>query len=83
MRVTVQTMEDQLINAQINYSIGTMEIDPEMDLSTIRMETGGKTETFLVLNRLQGETSHKTTPIANQEVINLTTPRAADLTIDL
>ena len=28
MVLTVQTMEDHLINAQINYSIGTMETDP-------------------------------------------------------
>ena len=83
MGLTAQTMEDHLINAQINHSIETMEIDPEMDLSTIRKETGGIMETFLVLHRLQGETSHKINPIANQEVINLTTLRSADLTIDL
>ena len=54
-----------------------------MDLSAIRIETGGTMETFLLLHRPQGETSHKTIPIVNQEVINLKTLRSADLTIDL
>ena len=83
MGLTTQTMEDHLINAQINHSKETREIDPEMDLSTIRMETGGKMETILFLHQIQEETSHKTIPIANQEVINPATSRSADLTIDL
>ena len=83
MGITAQTMEDQLINAKINHSIETMEIDPEMDPSTIRMETGGPTETFLAPHQTQEETSHKIIPTANQEVINLTTLRSADLTIKL
>ena len=81
--ITVRMMEDHMTNAQISHSIETMETDLEMNLSTIRTETGGTRETFLVLHRLQGETSHKIIPIANQEVINLTTLRSADLTIDL
>ena len=76
-------MEDHLINAQINHSIESMEIDPEIDLSTIRMETGGRMETFLVLHQIQEETSHKIVSIANQEVVNSTTLRSTDLTIDL
>ena len=59
MGITTQTMEDHLINAQINHSIETMEIDPEMDPSTIRMETGGPMETFLAPHQIQEETSHK------------------------
>ena len=78
-----QTMEDHLINAQISHSIETMEINLEMDLLTTRMGTGETTEIFLVPHRLKEETSHKITPIANQEVINLTILHSADLTIDL
>ena len=76
-------IEDHMTNAQIIDSIETMETVPEMNLSTIRMGTGGTMETFLVLHRLQGETSQKIIPIAHQEVINLTTLRSTDLTIDL
>ena len=50
-------MEDHMINAQINHSIETVETDLEMDLSIIR--TRETMETFLVLLRLKGETSHK------------------------
>ena len=83
MGLIAQTMEHQLINAQFSRSKETMEIYPEVDLSATRMETGGIMETFLVLHQIQENTSHKITPIANQEVINLTTLRTADLTIDL
>ena len=83
MGITAQTMEDHLINAQINHSIETMEIDPEMNPSTIRMETGGPMETFLAAHQIQVETSHKIIPTANQEEINLTTLHSADLTINL
>ena len=83
MRITAQTMEDHLINAQINHSIETMEIDPEKYPSTIRKETGGPMETFLAPHQIQEETSHKIIPTANQEVINLTTLRSADLTLNL
>ena len=76
-------IEDHMTNVQISHSIEAMEIDPEMNLSTIRMGTGGTMETYLVFHRPQGETSHKITSIANPEVINLTTLRSADLTIDL
>ena len=59
------------------------DIDLEMDLSTTRMGTGETMEIFLVLHRFKEATSYKTTPIANQEVINLTTLLSADLTTDL
>ena len=80
---TIRMIEDHMTNAQISHSIEAMETVPEMNLSTIRMETGGTVETFLVLHLPKGETSHKITPIANPEVINPTTLRSADLTIDL
>ena len=60
-----------------------MEIDPHMNLSRTRMGTGGRMETSLVLHQIQEGTSHKTIPIANQKMNNLTTLRSADLTIDL
>ena len=80
---TVRMIDDHLTNAQISHSIETMEIDPEMDPSTIRMEAGGTMGTFPVLHQIQEETSHRTFPIAHQEMNNLTTLRPADLTIDL
>ena len=76
-------IEDQLISAQISHLIETMETDPDMNLSTTRMGTGGTMETFLVLHQIQEETSHNTIPIAHQEMNNPTTLRSADLTIDL
>ena len=75
-------IEDHMINAQISHLREAMETDPEMNLSTIRMGTGGTMETFLFLHQIREETSHKTIPIGNQEMINLTTLRSADLTID-
>ena len=83
MGIIAQTIEDPLINAQISHSIEAMETDLEMSLSTIRMKTGETMEIFLVLHRLKGETSHKIIPIANQEMINLTTLLSVGLTIDL
>ena len=80
---TVRIIDDHLTNAQISHLIETMETDPDMNLSTTRMGTGGTMETFLVLHQIQEETSHKTIPIARQEMNNLTTLRSADLTIDL
>ena len=80
--IIAQTMEDPLINAQVSHLIEAMEIDPEMDLSTTRVGTGGKMESSLVLHRIKGETSHKVTHIAKQEMTNLTTLLSADLTID-
>ena len=80
---TVRIIDDHLINAQISHLIEIMETDPDMNLSTTRMGTGGTIETFLVLHQIQEETSHKTIPIAHQEMNNLTTLRSADLTIDL
>ena len=56
---TLRMIEDHMTNAQISHSIEAMETDPERNLSTIRMGTGGTMETFLVLRRLQGETSLK------------------------
>ena len=82
MGTTVRMIEDHLTNAQISHLIETMETDPDMNLSTTRMGTGETMEIFLVLHQIQEETSRKTTPIANYEMINLTTLRSADLTID-
>ena len=81
--VTIRIIEDHMKNTQINHSIETMEIDLELDLSTMRMETGETLEIFLVLHRLKGETSPKTIHTPNQEVTNLTILLSADLTIDL
>ena len=80
---TIQTMEDHLINAKISPSKETIEIDLEMHLSTIRTEVVVTMGTFLVLHRLQGETSHKINHTAKQGVIHLTTLPFADLTTDL
>ena len=80
---TVQTIDDHLINVQISHLIETMETDPDLNLSTTTMGAGGTMGTFLVLHQIQEETSHKTTPIAHQEITNLTTLPSADLTIDL
>ena len=83
IETTVRTIDDHLINVQISHLIETMETDPDMNLSTTRMGTGGTMGTFLVLHQIQEETSHKTIPIAHQEMNNLTTAHSADLTIDL
>ena len=80
---TVRTIDDHSTNVQISHLIETMETDPDMNLSTTRMGTGGTMGTFLVLHQTQGETSHKTIPIANQEMNNLTISHSADLTLDL
>ena len=53
MGITIRAMEDHMITAQTHHATETMETDLEMDLSTIRMGTGGTMETFLVLHRLQ------------------------------
>ena len=81
MGIIAQTMGDPLSNAQTSHSIEMMVIDLEMDLPTTRLRTGETMGILLVL-QLKEETSHKTTPIANQEVINLTTLRSADMTTD-
>ena len=83
MRTVVRTTEYHMINVQTSHSIEIREIDLELNLSTTRMGNGETMKIFLVLHRLKEETSHKTTLIANQEVINLKTPRSADLTIDV
>ena len=77
IETTVRTIDDHLINVQISHLIETMETDPDMNLSTTRMGTS------LVLHQIQEETSHKTIPIAHQEMNNLTTLRPAGLTFDL
>ena len=82
-KTTVRTIDDHLINVQISHLIETLETDPDMNLSTTRMGTGGTMGTFLVLHQIQEETSHKTIPITHQEMNNLTTSHSADLTIDL
>ena len=83
MRTIARTTEEHTINAQNSHSIEKMEIDLEMDLSIFRMATGATVENFLVLRRLKEETSHKITPIASQEVINITTQLSVDPTTDL
>ena len=80
---TVRMIDDHLINAQVSHLIETMETDPDTNLSTTRMGTGEKMEIFLALHQIQEDTSHKTIPIAHQEMNNLTTLRSAGLTIDL
>ena len=80
---TVRMIRDHLTNAQISHLMETMETDPDMNLPTTRLGTGGTMEIFLVLHQIQVKTSHKTIPIVNQEMNNLTTLRSADLTIDL
>ena len=80
---TVRTIDDHLINVQISHLKETMEADPDMNLSTTRMGTGGTMGTSIVLHQIQEETSHKTIPIAHQEMNNLTTSHSADLTINL
>ena len=80
---TVRMIDDHLTKAQVSHLIETMETDPDMNLSTTRMGTGGTMETFLALHQIQEETSHKTIPIVHQEINNLTTLRSAGLTIDL
>ena len=50
MGTTIRTMEDHMVNAQISHSIDAMEIDIEMKLSTIRMETGEAVENFPVFH---------------------------------
>ena len=83
IETTVRTIDDHLINVQISHLIETTKTDTDMNLSTTRMGTGGTMGTFLVLHQIQEETSHKTIPIAHQEMNNLTTSHSADLTIDL
>ena len=50
MKTITRTIEDHMTNAQISHSIESMQTDLEMNLSTIRMETGGTMGTFLVLH---------------------------------
>ena len=80
---TIRIMEDHMFNALIIHSMEAMENDLEVDLSTIRMETGETVEFFFVPRRLKGETSHKIIHTANQEVINVSFLFLADLTINL
>ena len=65
MGITIRKMENHMSNAQISHSIEAIETDLKMNLSTIRMETGEAMENFLVLHRLQGETSHIIIHMAN------------------
>ena len=48
MGTTIRKLEDHMINAQISHLIKTMEIDLEMDLSTMRNGTGETVANFLV-----------------------------------
>ena len=73
IETTVRTIDDHLINAQISHLIETMETDPDMNLSTTRMGTGGTMETFLVLHQIQEETSQNNSyrPPRNEQSNNL------------
>ena len=46
MRITIRTMEDHMISAQISFPIEAMKIGPEIDLSLFKMGHGETTETF-------------------------------------
>ena len=46
MRTIIRTTEDHMKYTQISHSIETIEIDLEIDLSTIRMGTGGTMDFF-------------------------------------
>ena len=46
--IIAQTIEDHMTDAPISHSIEVMKTDHEMNLSTIRLETGETMETFLV-----------------------------------
>ena len=83
MKTIIRTTEYHMIDGQTSHSIEIMEIDVELNLSTSRMGTGETIEIFLILYRLKEDTSQKIILIAHQEVINLTTLRSADQTIDL
>ena len=72
----------QRSNQSFNHSIETIELVFEMDLQTIKMETGETLEFFLVLHLLKGEISHRTTHIDNKELINQTILLFADLTVN-
>ena len=43
---TIRMIEDHMTHAQMSHSIQAMETDLEMNLSTIRMGTGGTLEIF-------------------------------------
>ena len=73
IEITVRTIDDHLINVQISHLIETMETDPDMNLSTTRVGTGGTMGSFVVLHQIQEQTSHKIIPIVHQEMNNLTT----------
>ena len=60
-----------------------MESDLEMDLLTIRTETGETLEIFSVPHRLKEDTSHKINHTPNPEVINLTIQPSAHITINI
>ena len=81
MGTTIRIMGDHMIKAQINHSIEVKETDLEMDLSTIKLETGETMEDFRAPHRLKRQFS-KINHTANEEVINLTFLFSADLTTD-
>ena len=83
MGITIRTMENHVINAQISHSLEVMENELELNRSIIEIETGETMETFIVLDRLKGETFHKIVHTANQEVISLIFLLSVDPTIDL
>ena len=80
---TMQTMEDQMINGQISHSKEAIEIVLEMNLSTIRIETGETMQTFVVLHRLKGESFQKVVHITSRVLISLTILLSLDPKIGL
>ena len=60
-----------MANAKTNRAIETMEIGPEMDHSTIRIESGELKESSLVILPLQVGTSHRSFHTLNQDLITL------------
>ena len=48
MGAAIRTMEDHVINARLSHSKEAMKIDIEMNVQTMRMETGETMEDFLV-----------------------------------
>ena len=83
VEIPIRTIDDQMTNSQISLSIQAIETDLEMDLLTIKLETGETMAIFPVLHRLKGKTSHKVFHIVNQEVICPKSLLSADMTVDL
>ena len=82
MGTAIRIMEGPMINAQIYYSIETIQ---NKSLNGFLINPNGSwrnTGFFFALHQLKGEVSHRKIHIAIQEKINLTILLSADLTID-